>query len=102
MKQQESSSKYPKRNNAKKTKYQTYLGGRPQRRAPSPGTSALAEWPPSPGCSPLAGYSALAEYPPLAEHSPLPESSALAGMVGPAAPQGRSPGAPAAVAPPLH
>ena len=62
----------------------------------------MAEWPPSPGCSPLAGYSASAEYPPLAEHSPLPGSSALAGTAGPAAPLRWSPGALPAVAPPLH
>ena len=62
----------------------------------------MAEWPPSPGCSPLAGYSPLAEYPPLAERSPLPGRPALAGTAGPAAPRGRPPDAPAAVAPPLH
>src|SRR6187399_2611812 len=82
--------------------YKTYLGGRRQRRAPSPGSSALADWPPSPGCSSLAGYSPLAEYPPLAERSPLPGSLALAGTAGPAAPRRRPPDAPAAVAPPLR
>ena len=44
----------------------------------------------------------MAEFPPLAERSPLPGSSVLAGMAGPAAPRGRPPDAPAAVAPPLH